>query len=89
MSDLEKVNEIIDQARMAGFEIRFEMLSGQGGGFCQIANRKILFVDLSLNAPDQLEILKQQSFFTPGSSSDSANVRKINRKPRNGNGKAA
>jgi hypothetical protein len=89
MSDLEQVNEIIDRARMAGFEIRFEMLSGQGGGFCQVANRKILFVDLSLNAPDQLEIFKQQSFFTDDNSSESATVRKTNRKPCRENGKAA
>lgn len=54
---INRLNRVIEQARQQGIEIRYEMLGGSGGGYCQLGSRHILFVDLSLSTSEQLEKL--------------------------------
>lgn len=51
--------ELLDQALKAadqlGYGIRQEWLGGTGGGACTFSGRKWIFVDLALNAVEQLD----------------------------------
>jgi hypothetical protein len=51
--------ELLDQALWVadrlGYKIRQEWLGGSGGGACEFAGQKWIFVDLALNAVEQLE----------------------------------
>jgi len=38
-----------------GYRIREEWLGGSGGGQCEFAGQRWIFVDLALNAAEQLE----------------------------------
>ena len=49
------LEEAIELANQIGFEVRHEWLDGSRGGTCRIGDRKLLFVDLSLTAAEQLE----------------------------------
>lgn len=51
---LEKATEI---ATTLGYGVRQEWLGGCGGGACEIAGKKWIFLDLALGTCDQLEQL--------------------------------
>ena len=42
-------------AQRLGYRIREEWLGGSGGGQCEFAGSRWIFVDLALNAAEQLE----------------------------------
>jgi len=55
MHTIELLDEALAAAEDCGFQIRHEWLGGVGGGACEFGAQKWLFVDLSLNAIEQLE----------------------------------
>ena len=46
-------------AERMGYKVRQEWLGGSGGGGCEIAGRKAIFVDLALSPVDKLDQLLQ------------------------------
>ncbi len=55
MQTLELLQEALELARELGYQIREESMGGVGGGACEFAGRKWLFLDLAWNAHEQLE----------------------------------
>lgn len=55
---VERFSEGVRIAREAGMDVRFANLSGAGGGWCQVAERSFVFVDLSLDVLEQLDSLE-------------------------------
>ncbi len=51
------LKEALALAESLGYRIRHEWLGGAGGGSCEIAGGKFLFVDLALNPLEQLDQL--------------------------------
>jgi hypothetical protein len=47
----------IQQAKAAGFDVRLEHLGDGEAGWCQVGSKRILFLDASQTAQDQLEQL--------------------------------
>ena len=52
---VEQLDSTLEAAKQAGFDVRYEYFGGTGGGACEYAGRKVLFVDLALSAAEQLE----------------------------------
>ena len=44
-------------AESIGYQVREENLGGIGGGACEVAGRKCLFIDVSMSSVDRLEQL--------------------------------
>ncbi|MCA9132421.1 MAG: hypothetical protein KDA45_04680 [Planctomycetales bacterium] len=67
MHSVDLLEEALQLAQQAGFEIRREWLGESTGGACRIGTRWVLFVDLSLPAHEQLmqviKALKNADFF--------------------------
>ena len=59
MHTVELLEQTHDVARQMGYSIRHEYLGGRGGGACEFGGRKWIFVDLALNAVEQLEQVRQ------------------------------
>ena len=59
MHRVEKVECLLAQAAKEGYVVRQEWLGGRGGGACEIAGRKHLFVDLALSTADQLAQIRE------------------------------
>ncbi len=59
MQTFELLKESLLLAESLGYGIRHEWLGGAGGGRCEIAGRKWLFVDISLNPVEQLDQVVQ------------------------------
>lgn len=57
MHTVELLEEAIRAAGALGYGLRQEWLGGAGGGACEIKGQKLLFIDLSLSVPDQLQIV--------------------------------
>jgi len=55
MHTVEMLERLKELAEDAGFTVRHEWLGGAGGGACQFAGRKWIFVDLSLSVVEQLD----------------------------------
>ena len=53
--NIDRLDEAIAHAKQLGFQIRRDWLGGAADGWCEIAGRRILFVDLSLSIDEQLE----------------------------------
>ncbi len=66
MHTVELLEEALIVAEKCGFRIRHEWLGGAGAGACQIGGQKWLFVDLSLNAIEQLEQVAEALLQEPG-----------------------
>lgn len=47
----------IATAKDLDYQVRLEWLGGSGGGACEFAGRKWIFVDLALTTSEQLELL--------------------------------
>jgi len=62
MRTVEKFDEVIRLARQQGFEVRFENLTGNGGGLCQFGGKNWLFIDLTQSVTEQLETIEQALF---------------------------
>ncbi len=54
MHTVELIEEAVSLATRAGYQIRTEWLDGIGGGGCEVAGRKVIFVDLAMGPVDQL-----------------------------------
>lgn len=55
MHTVELLEQALATAEKLGYKIRQDWLGGSGGGACEFAGRKWIFVDLALNAVEQLE----------------------------------
>ena len=55
MHTVELLEHALSVAEQLGYRVRQEWLGGAGGGACEFAGRKWIFVDLALNAVEQLE----------------------------------
>ncbi|RMF39552.1 MAG: hypothetical protein D6753_13555 [Planctomycetota bacterium] len=57
MHSVDLLEEALQIAMSSGYEVRQEWMDERGGGECRIGHRRILFVDLSLSAREQLEVV--------------------------------
>ena len=55
MHTVELLEQAIEVAERLGYGTRQEWLGGSGGGACEFAGKKWIFVDLALNAVEQLD----------------------------------
>jgi len=55
MPTVVKLEQMIAIAERAGYTVRMEWLGGTGGGACEFAGRKWIFIDLALSVVEQLE----------------------------------
>ena len=55
MRTVELLEQLLVVAYQLGYGIRHEWLGGIGGGACEFAGRKWIFVDLALNTDEQLD----------------------------------
>jgi hypothetical protein len=55
MHTVELLERLKELAEAAGYTVRHEWLGGAGGGACQFAGRKWIFIDLSLSVVEQLD----------------------------------
>jgi hypothetical protein len=55
MHTVELREQALALAEQLGYRIREEWLGGSGGGQCEFAGCRWIFVDLALNAQEQLE----------------------------------
>ena len=55
MHTVEMLERLLALAGQMGYTVRQEWLGGSGGGECQFGGRRYIFVDLALNAVEQLE----------------------------------
>ena len=55
MHTVELLDEALGIAGCLGYQIRQEWLGGSGGGGCEIAGKKWIFVDLALNPTEQFD----------------------------------
>lgn len=55
MHTVEMLEGLKQIAEAAGYTVRQEWLGGVGGGACEFAGRKWIFVDLSLSVIEQLD----------------------------------
>lgn len=54
MHSVDRLERALEQARAQGWEVRQEWLGETSGGACRVGARRILFVNLSLPAAEQL-----------------------------------
>ncbi|MCA9173242.1 MAG: hypothetical protein KDB14_02020 [Planctomycetales bacterium] len=55
MHTVELLEECLAVAKQLGYHVRHEWLGGVGGGACEFGGRRWIFLDLGLNASEQLE----------------------------------
>jgi len=55
MHTVEFLEQALSVAEGLGYKIRQEWLGGTGGGACEFAGQKWIFVDLALSAIEQLD----------------------------------
>jgi hypothetical protein len=55
MHSVERLEQLKALAEEAGYIIRYEWLGGVGGGACEFAGRKWIFIDLALSVLEQLQ----------------------------------
>ena len=55
MRTVEMLERLKELAENAGYTVRHEWLGGVGGGACEFAGRKWIFIDLSLPVVEQLD----------------------------------
>jgi hypothetical protein len=55
MHTVEILEQLLATAHRLGYRTRHEWLGGSGGGACEFGGRKWIFIDLALNATEQLE----------------------------------
>jgi hypothetical protein len=57
MNTVELLERMMETAQQAGYTVRLEWLGGSGGGACEFAGRKWIFVDLALTIVEQVDQL--------------------------------
>lgn len=57
MHKVELYEQLVATAERLGYQIRHEYLGGVGGGSCEVAGKKCIFIDLALNSTEQLDQL--------------------------------
>ncbi len=55
MHTVEMLQRLMETAERAGYTVRQEWLGGTGGGACEFAGRKWIFIDLALSVVEQLD----------------------------------
>jgi hypothetical protein len=55
MHTVELLEQACEVAQRLGYQTRQEWLGGTGGGACEFAGRKWIFIDLALSVCEQLE----------------------------------
>ena len=65
MHTVELLEQTLSVAERLGYRVRHEWLGGTGGGACEFAGRKWIFVDLALNAVEQLEQVRDALLTDP------------------------
>lgn len=55
MHTVEMLERLKEVAERAGYTVRQEWLGGVGGGKCEFAGRKWIFIDLALSVVEQLD----------------------------------
>lgn len=55
MHTIDMLEQVLKVAEELGYVVRLEWLGGAGGGICEFSGRRWLFVDLALNAIEQLD----------------------------------
>ena len=58
MSTIQKIDRLTAIAEKLGYQVRYDYFGGTGGGICEFAGKKILFIDLALTSSEQLERLQ-------------------------------
>ncbi|MCH2179401.1 MAG: hypothetical protein MK106_11420 [Mariniblastus sp.] len=58
-NSVEQLEVLLELAKDMGYEVRYESLGGIGGGTCEYAGRKCLFVDLTLGILEQLDFVSR------------------------------
>ncbi len=66
MHTVELLEQALSLAEQMGYRVRQEWMGGVGGGMCEFGGRKWLFVDLALNAVEQLEQVRMALETDPG-----------------------
>lgn len=66
MHTVELLEQSLAAAQRLGYSIRQEWLGGVGGGACEFGGKKWIFVDLSLNAVEQLAQVTEALQDDPG-----------------------
>ena len=59
MSTIQQLDQLVDIAQQLGFRVRYDYFGGTGGGICQFAGQKWIFIDLALTSVEQLVQLQQ------------------------------
>ena len=57
MHTVDLFEHLVGVARQLGYQIRHEYLGGVGGGRCEVAGKRWIFVDLALSSTEQLDQL--------------------------------
>lgn len=66
MHTVELLEHALSVAEQLGYRVRQEWLGGTGGGACQFAGRKWIFIDLALNSVEQLQQVREALRGDPG-----------------------
>ncbi len=66
MHTVELLEHATAAAERLGYRVRQEWLEGCGGGACEIAGQKWIFIDLALHATEQLEQVSDALREDPG-----------------------
>ncbi len=66
MRTVELFEQALAAAERLGYQIRYEHMGGNGGGACEFGGKKWLFIDLALNAAEQLEQVTEALREEPG-----------------------
>ncbi len=66
MHTVELLDEACEVASQLGYRTRQEWLGGHGGGACEFAGQKWIFIDLALNAIEQLQQVTEALQRDPG-----------------------
>ena len=66
MHTVELLEHALSVAEQLGYRVRQEWLGGTGGGACEFASQKWIFVDLALNSAEQLQQVRDALRADPG-----------------------
>jgi len=66
MSAVLQLERLLALAEQMGYRIRYENFGGSGGGRCEFGGQRYLFIDLSLNTLEQLELVRSALGQDPG-----------------------
>lgn len=86
MHSVDLLEEALQVAQDSGFEVRQEWLDEKGGGACRVGEKRLLYVDLSLAAHEQLEqvvaALRKCDHLRLAPNHSKALIRLVNPEPR-------